>query len=292
MLRRMRAKTILWAAIRRRGRHRQAAALAAGVAVLLAADAASAAWRWPVRGTVITPFAVGADRFAAGQHRGIDIAARAGEAVRAPCGGRVAFAGQLPGRGRGVTIACGRLRATILELGSVRIARGDRIVPGATIGRAAASHVQLGARRAGIDHGYIDPMTLLADDPSAPLPVAPPSGRPRTAPPATAPAPFPPAPSPATPLAPRFGGRPRSVPPVGNRLAPPPSAPPVAARSARSFDGQGSGAAAREVPVAAWVGLGLLALGVPLGAAAQTATRRRRTRVRLPTASVARSHTR
>lgn len=265
MLRRMRAKTILRAASHRRGRRRPAAALTASVAVLLAADAAPAAWRWPVRGEVITPFAVGANRFAAGQHRGIDIAARAGETVRAPCGGRVAFAGRLPGRGRGVTIVCGPLRATILELGPVTVVRGDRIVPGAAIGRAEASHVQLGARRSGFDHGYVDPMTLLGDDPSAPLPVAPPSGRPRTAPPSAAPLPsLPPMPVPATP-----------------RLAPLPVAEPERA-----------GAAPREVPVAAWVGLGLLALGVPLGAVAQTATRRRRTRVRLPTPSVARSQTR
>ena len=50
-----------------------------------AAPAAATAWRWPLRGEVITPFRLAADRFAPGQHRGIDIAAAAGAAVRSAC---------------------------------------------------------------------------------------------------------------------------------------------------------------------------------------------------------------
>jgi murein DD-endopeptidase MepM/ murein hydrolase activator NlpD len=150
------------------------------IAALLAsaAPAAAAGWRWPVRGEVITPFVLGADRFAPGQHRGIDVAARAGAEVRAPCTGRVRFAGRLPGRGRGVTIACGRLLATITELGAASVARGDTAIAGTPIGTAAASHVQLGARRAGEPHGYLDPRALLAGDGGASPRVVPPLGRP------------------------------------------------------------------------------------------------------------------
>ena len=165
--------------------------LAVAAVLATARDAGAAAWRWPVRGEVITPFAVGGSPFAAGQHRGIDIAARAGEAVRAPCGGPVRFAGRLPGRGRGVTIACGALVATVLELGRVTAAKGDRVPSGAVIGEAAASHVQLGARRDGARHGYVDPLRLLGEDPAAPPPLAGPAPReverPRARPPLAAP---------------------------------------------------------------------------------------------------------
>ncbi|MBJ7355629.1 MAG: hypothetical protein JHC98_12460, partial [Thermoleophilaceae bacterium] len=45
-----------------------------------AADAGSSveghgAWPWPLLGEVITPYRNGSDRYAAGQHRGLDIAA-------------------------------------------------------------------------------------------------------------------------------------------------------------------------------------------------------------------------
>src|SRR3712207_5149965 len=63
-------------------------------------------WTWPVRGVVITPFALSPNRFAPGQHRGIDIAARAGAPVVAACRGQVTFAGRVPGRGRAVTVRC------------------------------------------------------------------------------------------------------------------------------------------------------------------------------------------
>src|SRR3712207_9470620 len=54
---------------------------------------AQAAWTWPVSGDVITPYRNGADPYASGQHRGIDIAAPVGSVVRAAAGGEVRFAG-------------------------------------------------------------------------------------------------------------------------------------------------------------------------------------------------------
>ena len=45
------------------------------------------AWAWPVEGEVITPYRNGADPYAGGQHRGIDIAAAAGTPVVAAAGG-------------------------------------------------------------------------------------------------------------------------------------------------------------------------------------------------------------
>jgi hypothetical protein len=152
---------------------RRVLAFAALILLAVPSRADGAPWRWPVRGEVLTPFAVGANPFAAGQHRGIDIAARPGAPVAAACTGRVTFAGRLPGRGHGVTVACGTLVATHLELARVAVRRGDVVRAGGVIGAAAASHVQLGARRAGRRFGYVDPLALLGPDPPPPLGAAP-----------------------------------------------------------------------------------------------------------------------
>lgn len=185
-----------------------AVALLAGVCVAPGA-AAERAWRWPVRGEIITPFAVGADPFARGQHRGIDIAARAGARVGAACAGRVRFAGRVPGRGRAVTVTCGRLVATHLELGRTVVRRGDRVTAGAPIGTVAASHLQLGARRMGRRHGYVDPLSLLGDGGPPDLGPVPPARRHRR-----------PLPAPARPVA---------VPRPITAPAPAPAAVPLAA---------------------------------------------------------------
>ena len=105
----------------------------------LAACATSAAardWLRPVDGSVVRAFSVSAlDRFAAGQHRGIDLAAPPGSPVRAACGGRVSFAGRVPGGGRTVSVRCGALVATYQHLGSVAVARGQAVISGGRIGR-------------------------------------------------------------------------------------------------------------------------------------------------------------
>ena len=61
-------------------------------AFLLLATPAHASWSWPVRGDVITPYRNGDNPYAAGQHRGIDIAAAVGTPVVAAAGfGILAF---------------------------------------------------------------------------------------------------------------------------------------------------------------------------------------------------------
>src|SRR3954453_15515812 len=73
--------------------------------------------------------------FAAAQRRGIDIVAPRGATVRSACGGRVTFAGRVPGgRGLGGTVRCGELVATHLGLGSVAVRRGARVAAGTRIG--------------------------------------------------------------------------------------------------------------------------------------------------------------
>src|SRR3954452_1999416 len=86
-------------------------------------------WRWPVASREVAGRFAYSPRhpFAAAQRRGIDVAAAPGATVRAPCGGRVSFAGPVPGgRGLGVTVRCGALVATHLGLGRLPPRRGGR----------------------------------------------------------------------------------------------------------------------------------------------------------------------
>jgi hypothetical protein len=135
--------------------------------------------------------------FTRGARRVIDLRAVPGGAVRAPCAGRVTYAGALPGRAsagtRGITIRCGRLRATVLGLRATAVRRGTRVRAGAWLGAAAGAILRLGARRATDRFGYVDPLTLLGPQTPAAPPGAAPLGRaPRPAPPARPPAPAPP----------------------------------------------------------------------------------------------------
>ena len=213
------------------------AALLAGCAAC-ASSAVARGWLRPVDGPLLRAFAVGPDRFAAGQHRGADLGAPAGARVRAACGGRVSFAGRVPGGGRTVSVRCGTLVATYQHLGRVAVRRGQRLLPGAligTVGRARPSpHVHLGARHAATG-AYVDPLTLFGGAPPAGVPVLP-LARPRPGP---RPRPLGPAP-PGAPVRP---------------IAIPVAAPAPVPRSV----------GAQRVPWPVWLGVGLVALGLPLG---------------------------
>ena len=161
---------------------------------LLVVVPAEAAWRWPLRGEVHRPFAVTPGRpYDAGQHRGVDLVARPGSVVRSACAGRVRFAGRIARSGGVVSVRCGALVATYLELGGVHAVRGRRVGAGARLGIVGpAAHLHLGARDARTGR-YVDPLTLLRT-PRAPTlgpapDVGPPARRPRT--PAPRPAPVP-----------------------------------------------------------------------------------------------------
>jgi hypothetical protein len=154
-----------------------AAALALA-AVLLSAAAAAASWRAPVPGRVVHGFDYSPRTpFAAGARRGVDLAARPGERVLAPCAGRIAFAGRVPRFGPALSIRCGALVATLLR---VRATRHGPVARGALVGRAIGP-VRLGARLAAQRFGYVDPLALIGAEPprgAAPLP-APPVSAPR-----------------------------------------------------------------------------------------------------------------
>ena len=249
---------------------------ATSVAALVVSGPA-AAWSWPADGDVLRPFALGSDAYAAGQHRGIDVAGADGSPIRAPASGTVSFAGSLPTYGRSLTIlTADGYAVTLVHLGSIEVQKGDTVDEGsavATMGSSgepehAAPSVHLGVRVASEAEGYVDPLGLLPprgvtrpSTPESPAPVT-------TTAPAASSVPAPPAtpptaaqPAPVSVAAPASGGAsaptsaaasasaspPVAADPAGGAAATPspessaPATPQAAARA--PLAGAGSGAA-------------------------------------------------
>ncbi len=130
----------------------------------------SGAWPWPLLGEVITPYKNGSDRYAAGQHRGVDIAAPAGTPVLAVTPGRVSYSGRLPDGGNAVTLRSedGAWLVSSLHLAERDVRIGQRVRAGTRLGSVGSTgrrsvdqpHVHLSVRRAD-SRAYVDPMTLL-----------------------------------------------------------------------------------------------------------------------------------
>ena len=130
------------------------------------------AWAWPAAGDVVQPFSFDpAHPYAAGQHRGVDIAGDAGSTVVAPEGGSVSFAGTVPTSGKSVTILTGDGYAvTLTHLGSVLVTKGAAVAEGDAVGtigpsgdpEVATPYVHLGIRIASDEEGYLDPARVLA----------------------------------------------------------------------------------------------------------------------------------
>jgi peptidase M23-like protein len=197
------------------------AALGFALAVLLTlalpgAARADASWTWPLGGEVITQYRNGDDPYAAGQHRGIDIAGHVGDPVGAARAGMVTFAGNVGSSGLTVSVrtADGRYDTSYLHLSSIAVREGQRVEAGDRLGEvgttghrsAVQPHLHFGVRDAGSRHAYHDPLDFLPAPPGAhperprapapvPVPVRPvpvtaparrpvraPSGRPAAAP--------------------------------------------------------------------------------------------------------------
>jgi murein DD-endopeptidase MepM/ murein hydrolase activator NlpD len=163
--------------------------LIAAILVPLAVPSAALAERWlrPVPGEVARSYSYSrATPFARGAHRGVDLAARPGTAVRAACSGRVIHAGPVAGHGRVVSVRCGGRRVSYLPLARLAVRAGSTIRAGAAIGTVAAGHsgLHLGVRREADRFGYEDPLALLAspDQPRTPAPLVVRRRPPRTAP--------------------------------------------------------------------------------------------------------------
>jgi Peptidase family M23 len=171
-----------------------AAAVALGTLLVIstAGEArGSPGWNWPVKGGVITPYSNDdANPYAGGLHRGIDIAAAVGTPVRAARAGHVTYAGALGYSGLTVAVRTvdGYL-TSYLHLSAVAVRRGETVGRGARLGEAgttgrrsrAEPHLHFGVRRAGAEHHYVDPLSLLPPLPGTP-PAAPASPAPARVP--------------------------------------------------------------------------------------------------------------
>jgi murein DD-endopeptidase MepM/ murein hydrolase activator NlpD len=101
-------------------------------------------------------------------HRGVDLAARAGERVRAAAAGRVSFAGPVAGRGVLVIEVSGSgvpaLRTTYEPVRAM-VAKGDRVAAGQVVGvvRPGPFHCPGGCLHWGLRRAdrYLDPLSLL-----------------------------------------------------------------------------------------------------------------------------------
>jgi len=162
----------------------RAIAISALLVGLTPGVARGTAWQWPVSGRIVGTFSFSpADPYAAGQRRGIVIAAVPGAPVRSVCTGRVAFSGSVGRVGSTVSVQCGALRATYQGLGEIYVAQSAFIAAGDHIARVGArAALRLGARKG--PGAYVDPASLLAER-VPPLGPAPRAVRPGPAPPAT-----------------------------------------------------------------------------------------------------------
>src|SRR2546430_5708130 len=209
-------------------------ALIVAFAAALVIVPTAGAWTWPVKGPVLQKFVLGDDPYAAGQHRGIDIGAGAGEPVLAPASGLVSFAGTVPVSGKVVTIqTADGYSVTLTHLGSTGVRRGETVGEDAIVGTIGPTgevehgvqSVQLGIRRSEDPNGYIDPLLFLpapTAPPAAPTPAPPVAPTPSAAPPRAPAAPTAAAPATASPQAPSA----------------PASAPPIAVTRVRTSDGR------------------------------------------------------
>lgn len=121
-------------------------------------------YRWPVHGEVLRPFDESNGPFGAG-HRGIDIAAPFGAAIRAPADGTVSFAGTVAGSLFISIDHPGGIRTSYSWVSVISVKKGAALKAGAIIGGTGQGHP--GSERphlhfsTRLDGTYIDPMLLL-----------------------------------------------------------------------------------------------------------------------------------
>ncbi|MDN3494518.1 M23 family metallopeptidase [Planococcus sp. APC 4015] len=128
-------------------------------------------WMWPVSSFRLhRPYQAPPNEYGPG-HRGVDVLPSAGELIRAPADGVVAFAGAVAGREL-VTIDHGDGLVTTLEPVAATVEKGAAVARGATVGTVGfGGHADPGTLHFGVRlHGeYINPMLLLGGVPRAVL---------------------------------------------------------------------------------------------------------------------------
>lgn len=145
-------------------------------ATLPAGETVTSAGVWPLQPApeVVHPFAPPVTRYGPG-HRGVDLAGREGQVVRAARAGVVTYAGRVAGRGV-VVVSHGETRTTY-EPVSATVGVGERVPAGRPLGRLErfgshcwpAACLHWGLLRGAV---YLDPLTLVGAGPVRLLPWA------------------------------------------------------------------------------------------------------------------------
>jgi murein DD-endopeptidase MepM/ murein hydrolase activator NlpD len=136
--------------------------------------------RMPLAGPIVRGFEASAGTYGPG-HRGVDVGGRMGEAVRAPAGGRVEFAGPVAGVTWVSLLVAPGVTVTVGPLLDAQVAAGQRVRALAPVGRLGPGHgpalgpghgpapapaygmaLHLGLR---VDGVYVDPLPYLLDRP-------------------------------------------------------------------------------------------------------------------------------
>lgn len=125
--------------------------------------------RWPVAGTVTSPFGLRFRGWSPDLHHGVDIAAPEGTPVRALKAGRVRFAGRQGGYGNVIYLDHGMGTTSVYaHLAAIRVTRGQQVRHGdviGTVGRtgsATGAHLHLEVWQGGRPQ---DPVPLLGGFP-------------------------------------------------------------------------------------------------------------------------------
>ncbi|MFG2967646.1 peptidoglycan DD-metalloendopeptidase family protein [Streptomyces sp. NPDC048288] len=123
------------------------------------------AWPVGVRPPVLRGWEPPATVYGPG-HRGVDVAASAGEPVRAVAAGRVSFAGRVAGRGVVSVALTGTDLRTTYEPVTATVEKGDEVAAGQVVGTVEPAGAHCGASACvhwGLLRGetYLDPLLLL-----------------------------------------------------------------------------------------------------------------------------------
>lgn len=126
--------------------------------------------RWPVDGSLTSPYGIRRAGFSFDVHRGVDISVPSGTEVRSMAPGRVAFSGVMRGYGNVVIVDHGRgLRTLYAHLSELRVRTGEELrgrpvigLSGST-GRSTGPHLHFEIQRRGSAE---DPVPLLGGMPS------------------------------------------------------------------------------------------------------------------------------
>ncbi|MFG3292354.1 peptidoglycan DD-metalloendopeptidase family protein [Streptomyces sp. NPDC048179] len=123
------------------------------------------AWPVGVRPPVLRGWEPPATVYGPG-HRGVDVAASAGEPVRAVAAGRVFFAGRVAGKGVVSVALTGTDLRTTYEPVTAAVEKGDEVAAGEVVGAVEAGGAHCGGRTCvhwGLLRGgtYLNPLLLL-----------------------------------------------------------------------------------------------------------------------------------